>query len=237
MFEHKQEQGFLLFLILTYFLTFNCIHTQQTYLCNYSWISFICISYLCMLNIVNQIGRSTSAIGCHYQPALTNKATYVCMTSFLCTETFSDLYQTIHLLTSKMFKSWLLSSSIKEIMQLFAKQLTCSVYGHLIQFPAIYIKHIFSKPSDLDQLGIRQSKFQYQLSGYSFSAAVLQSKPIMFDLNDLLVLLLVTRMNQGQQIHANSLHFIAPCLLWLPCVMLHLHIIYFSSRRFLVSII
>ena len=62
------------------------------------------------------------------------------------------LSKTFYLLTSKMHKNWLHSSSIKEIMQLFAIQVSCQVSGHLIQFQAIDIKHIFWKPIDLNRV-------------------------------------------------------------------------------------
>ena len=62
---------------------------------------------------------------------------------------FSFLSNKVHLLTFKMYKGWLPSSSIKGIMPFLAKLVRCPVSGQLVQFPAIEIKNIFLEAARL----------------------------------------------------------------------------------------
>ena len=62
---------------------------------------------------------------------------------------FEPVTSAIHLLTFKMYKGWLPSSSIKGIMPFLAKLVSCPVSGQLVQFPAIEIKNIFLEAARL----------------------------------------------------------------------------------------
>ena len=102
-----------------------------------------CVMHLKYLNCTLHIVESSLVIESPVQCVAQFPATLVCNRPnflFMHENFLIFLQETVHLLTFKMYRDRLPTSSTKEIMPFFAKLVSCPVSGRRVQFPAINIE-------------------------------------------------------------------------------------------------